>query len=128
MPLDSLWNKGPQQHLSSELDSGWSSLARPMLFRRLLSRHRCFSTNSALLLLFFVLLSLSVVDPGLMKNEHLLHWNLRRFMSSFCLSIFPFPLLPSIALCFCCIFTLLAIHLPFFLSPLHLILLPEVGM
>ena len=38
MPLDSLWNKGPQQHPSSELDSGWSSLARPMLFRRLLSR------------------------------------------------------------------------------------------
>ena len=47
MPLDSLWNKGPQQHPSSELDSGWSSLARPMLFRRLLSRHRCFSAKSA---------------------------------------------------------------------------------
>ena len=47
MPLDSLWNKGPQQHPSSELDSGWSSLARPMLFRRPLSRHRCFSAKSA---------------------------------------------------------------------------------
>ena len=39
--------KGPQQHPSSELDSGWSSLARPMLFRRPLSRHRCFSVKSA---------------------------------------------------------------------------------
>ena len=29
MPLHSLWNKGSQQHLSSELGSGWSSLARP---------------------------------------------------------------------------------------------------
>ena len=48
MPLGSLWNKGLQQHPSSELDSGWSSLARPMLFRRLLSRHWCFSTKSAL--------------------------------------------------------------------------------
>ena len=45
MSLDSYWNKGPQQHPSSELDSGWSSLARPMLFRRPLSRHRCFSTE-----------------------------------------------------------------------------------
>ena len=47
MPLDSLWNKGPQQHPSSELDSGWSSLARTMLFRRPLSQHRCFSPKSA---------------------------------------------------------------------------------
>ena len=48
MPLDSLWNKGPQQHPSSELDSGWSSLAQPTFSRRLLSRHWCFSAKSAL--------------------------------------------------------------------------------
>ena len=47
MPLDSFWNKGPQQHPSSELSSGWPSLARLMLFRRPLSRHRCFFAKSA---------------------------------------------------------------------------------
>ena len=46
-PLRSLWNVGPQQLPSTGLGSGWSSLARPMWCRRLLSRHRCFAAKSA---------------------------------------------------------------------------------
>ena len=46
MPLDFLWNKGPQWHHSSECDSGWFSLARPMFFRQPLSRHWCFSAKT----------------------------------------------------------------------------------